>query len=420
MKSELKLIDGYLDELLDQPIPADVLEEFLIYPKQGFIKEYIETVTKTTDSPKIFHLFAAYALLSAVVGNRVYIPFGSNEIHCNVWAVVIAPSSLFRKTTALSIPRGYLWNQDYSKEKVLPSEFTPEALITTLEQNPEGILFCSEFGGFLSIMNKDYMQGTKELLTDLYDSPQLYIRKLKNSEYTIEQPALSIFGATTLNWFADRVKENDWHGGFLNRFLFVPATKKEKTLAWPEPPDPEGVKFIKNHLGKVNRFLDGKRLAIDDRHVKPVYIEWVNRFERQAGHSEELSGFLARLEVYVLKFAALNALTSDNPSVVPTKEHIEHAIRIVEWVYQSTTRLFSEEISFNPEEKMEKKILSLLEKEPQGLSQSALIKKVQGRNTYKWTKQIIQNLQEQGRIAPNKIPSGKQGGSPVTVFQLTS
>lgn len=402
MRANFKVVDGLLNEIEGKPIDIGTLEKDLIFPDSGFIKNYIDIVSETTDAPKVFHLFGAYSLLSAIAGNLVYIPFGHSELNLNVWVVLIAPSSLFRKTTALTTARSYLWSNDFSKSLVLPNEFSPEAFVSGLQNNPTGTLFVSEFGGFLSMLQKDYMSSTKELLTDLYDSPKRYIRKLKNHTVEIENPAISIFGATTLNWLLDRIKENDWQGGFLTRFLFVPVTVKEKTIAWPKSPSFKQTTILNNQLKNIYEYLNNKRQVLDSKEIKKPFESWATRFEEQVAGNEQITPFAARLEIYALKLAALNALAKDIPSLVPTADDLRHAARVIEFIYQSTAKLFEEEISFNPEEKVEKKIIKVLSGNPEGLTQTELIKAVQGRNKYKWVKQIIENLEEQSQIQPEK------------------
>lgn len=81
------------------------------------------------------------------------------------------------------------------------------------------------------------MAGLKGLLTDLYDCPPRFTRKLKKGEFVIENGFLSLIGASTIDWLINGLREGDIRGGFLGRFLYFIASKKMKSLPIPPKPD---------------------------------------------------------------------------------------------------------------------------------------------------------------------------------------
>ena len=48
----------------------------------------------------------------------------------------------------------------------LPSDFSREALLDSVSENPTGVLEIDEFGGFLARASRDYMSGVKTIGAD--------------------------------------------------------------------------------------------------------------------------------------------------------------------------------------------------------------------------------------------------------------
>jgi len=130
-----------------------------------------------------------------------------------------------RKSTALYQGKRLL---RYSVAKaILADDFTPEKLASILQDNAAGLLVVSEFTRLLDMLNRDYNAGLRQMLTELYDSPDKWvIERRKEKKRCIENAAISLLGATTLDWLEERVKARDLRGGFLARFLFLPAIER--------------------------------------------------------------------------------------------------------------------------------------------------------------------------------------------------
>ena len=109
---------------------------------------------------------------------------------------------------------------------ILPNDFSREKLIENLGKQPAGIFPVYEFGEFMSKFNRDYMLGVKEFLADLWDSPSQYKRSLKGCDVTINNPAISLLGATTIEWLEDKLTQSDLRGGFFPEYFSYPPEKR--------------------------------------------------------------------------------------------------------------------------------------------------------------------------------------------------
>src|SRR3990167_5799800 len=200
----------------------------------NFVEAYVQYAEQFTDSPPILHHRVALSVLSTVINRNVWLSQGHKKIYPNLWMLIIAPSSFYRKSYTLSIGEDLVREIDTSL--VLPREFSHEKLIESLQEQPHGMLIFYEFKTFMGLMERDYMSGTKSLITELYDCPLLYDRKtIKGGTTSIREPFLNILAASTMDWFVSSIKDDDMAGGFLPRFLIVTAPKKDKILPFQPP-----------------------------------------------------------------------------------------------------------------------------------------------------------------------------------------
>ena len=69
------------------------------------LARWMDLTKETTDAPDEFLAASGLQLISSVLGNQSHIMFGSSKINPHLWMVLVAPSSYYRKTTALNLTR---------------------------------------------------------------------------------------------------------------------------------------------------------------------------------------------------------------------------------------------------------------------------------------------------------------------------
>ncbi len=367
-KKSTKMLAIELERIYCRETSADL---DLALPESGILKNYIEYSSESTDAPEHYHIFGGISTVSAVVGRRVYFHgYGGKNLYLNTWVVILAPSSLYRKSTVLGIAKSILYSVQPSL--VSPSEFTPEGFLSHLKENPQSVIFWSEFAGILSQMERNYMLGSKELLTELYDCPDIYERKLKAGVIKVEKPYVSIFAGSTLDWLNSKLKEGDIRGGFLNRFIPVPPGKKSKTYAFPPQPN----NALRTQLVAELTELQQISGPADFTMVRPEYEKWYINYEQGLGNLrnvQNLSGFLTRLTEYTLKFAIIFQL-GENKGLTISSENLERAILLTEYLKRNIVSLVNEELSFTPAARERKKLLELIPAEPGHINRSVLTK----------------------------------------------
>jgi hypothetical protein len=324
-------------------------------PDEGWLAEYLRAVTPLTDAPVEFHLASGLAALSATIGNRLWAQHWGQNVFPHLWTVLVAPSSFWRKSTSISQAERLL--SEAAPDAVYPSDFSREKFLRILAKDPAGMLTLKEFGGFLATLGRDYMGGMKENLTELYDGPDLFKRSLQSDTIEIKRPAITLLGATTLDWLEGRITEGDLQGGFLARFLFVTAREKASSKGLTG-----GMAYeVRMRLRDALHDLHG-RAPMEVKYSPEAaeqLDEWMQGWEAevtQTSHRADLSGFAVRLQTYAVKLAMLYRVSAVAFEDVTDEHHVDavsvtQAIAYCRVLWSSVASLIDEKIAITKEAK---------------------------------------------------------------------
>jgi len=276
----------------------------LALPEDGWLGDYVRAVTPLTDAPVEFHLVSGLSAIAAAIGNRLYAEHWGQNVFPHLWAVLVAPSSFWRKSTSINQAETLL--RAAAEKQSYPSDFSREKLLGLLADQPSGMLTVKEFGGFLAALGRDYNAGTKETLTELYDGPDLYVRALQTKVVQIKRPALTLLGATTLDWLENKIVDGDLASGFLPRFLWVTAREKASGKGLTAGMDP--VLKVRLTTGLHSISEGAERMVEYEPDAHALLDDWMQGWETEAtksGHRADLSGFAVRLQTYAVKLSML-------------------------------------------------------------------------------------------------------------------
>jgi len=195
-----------------------------------FLKNYLELADKVTDANPGAKLTAFLTVIACNIGNRVYMNNIGGRVFCNIWSIIIGPSSVSRKTTVLGLARSTMHPfeeeldklnvKDFEKETIWLSNVTSAKLLSLLSTNPNRLFFHNEISGFLGEMSKQYNQGMKQKITEIFDGVSVSNLNMERCE-RIKNPALSILAASTESWFYPQLgSKSEQLSGFMQRFLY--------------------------------------------------------------------------------------------------------------------------------------------------------------------------------------------------------
>jgi len=366
-------------------------------PTKGLLREYVDFASPLTDAPGGYHLAVGLTVLAALLGNRVSIPFGARRLFPNLYVTLLGRSTFSRKTTSIAIGQKIL--DHFESVANLPSEFSPEAFLDRLGKSPAGLLVYPELARALTTFRRDYMSGMVERLTELYDCPPVYSRELRGRTFSIEQPAVSILAASTVEWLAKTMGEDDVRGGFFPRFVFVPEGQQPQHLAIPPEPDAQ----VEQHLVQGLSRLVNLRGKADLTVVRGIYQDWYRKlvtslYARDDG--DALSSFAGRLCVTALKLALLYHVAEADDLVI-SPEALQRALSFVGWVQETTASLLQDGLALGRWDKDRKRILGKIRARP-GIPHSALLRA--SHLPARGLREIVATLEEEGSIVaqPNE------------------
>src|SRR4030095_15244196 len=197
-------------------------------PKQDlpltFIDEYTEWAHSITDAPPQYHRATGVMILSTILTPHITLPTSYGTIVPNVWMMVLAGTTLTRKSTSLDIARGLL--NDVLEDYMLATDGTPEGLLTELayRDNKVSVFHRDEITGFIgAVGSKQYYAGLLECFTRLYDG-QPETRILRRERIEIRHPYLLFMGGGIKTKMEEIVGMEYIRLGFLPRFIFVTGT----------------------------------------------------------------------------------------------------------------------------------------------------------------------------------------------------
>ena len=294
----------------------------------GFLKSFVDYAKEQTDSPEKFLLMSGLIALAGAVGNRIWVRAWGQRIFPNIWVLLIAPSGIYRKNTAIDLGLNLL--RKASEGRLAPADFSREAWLDGLKVNPSQVMVSKEFGELLTKLSRDYMAGTKETLTDLFTSVPVYERVTKGGGIVkIEWPCISLIGGSSLIWLQERLKNSDFEGGFMARFLIVTATQKNGWLGIRPFRDETLEDTLVEYLRKLDNRETGS-ISIDE--IEGEYNMWLMKYENsltQGRIPSVCEGFASRMGTFCLKLSMLFELSNNPDATVISPESFDKAIMLL-------------------------------------------------------------------------------------------
>jgi hypothetical protein len=417
-----------------------------------WLDEYVDWASHAAnETPLRFHEGAGLWLAALAIGRRLYIhtPW-RQKVHPNLYIMLVAVSTYYRKSAGLNLAHDLA--RAAMPHMILPQPGSPEAFMSMLggvlppnfeeipahdrERLMKGNRFAAQRGiirdelsALFKSMGRDYMQGLKELIMQLYDCPD-YLDSHTNNRglVVIRDAALSILGAATPAELSVSLSVNDWYNGALARFVLLTPepdyaereAAREATMpeglarglrqlheALPAPPKPEAI-------GEVPGIESWSLVATDLWAPMHAYERALR--EMTAPNSpldDRLRTVYGRLHVQALKVAIILAALdwvalSDRKQSRPvvSAAHWYRAQQIVETWRASAHRLLHD-LGESEEARLEMRILRLLSGQTGGLSVRSIYRTL--RSPRKPVIEALKALEMDGRVVQDYERRGDRG-----------
>jgi len=307
----------------------DAEYKFVSATSNEFVERYIVWRASTNDAPLEYAEAHAVATLAAIAGPRMRIPLREKPrpLACNLNIVLVGPSTLSRKSDVQSHTQVQL--QNLIPEAILNAPGSAEGFVQDLARHQErgAVLFIDELAWwFAGIKRKTYLAEMKGYVMRAYDGSTISRRNRSKTRHDgegtalavedcdlAEEPCLSIFGTSTPERLAQVSTMEDVDDGWWPRWIIV----------WPEgrppmrpmgPPD-AAVEVLRSEIAAELRAID-ERLgagvqAFLNEHAWQAANGAFQRMEQASLDEPEFGPFISRMELRLLKLAALLALADD-------------------------------------------------------------------------------------------------------------
>jgi hypothetical protein len=240
--------------------------------------------------------------------------------------------------------------------KSIVSDFTVEALISIMVNNPRGLLvYADELAGFIKNFNR-YNKGSDQefWLSNFSNKPIISDRK-GSSPIFIENPFISILGAIQPVVLEEMAKDGRGTNGFMDRFIFA-YPDDLKVIEWQEGELDEQI--ISGYSRIIRNILD-KELNIDqDRNITPKVLRYSaeaykvlknwqkhNADLSNQADKEELSGIYSKLELYAIRFSLILQVlywsASEDDLICINTKAVESAIKLTEYFRVTSEKVYN-------------------------------------------------------------------------------
>jgi hypothetical protein len=411
--------------------------------------EYLVAVSPMT--PATFLTSAGIVLGSMTIARRLKLPMPFGDVFPNLFVAWIAPTTLYRKTTAYSKVRTIA--RETIPHLLASQDATPESLIADMAgREPTNVdsfddrerdewlrervyaaqkgMFLDEMSSLLNGAGRDYQAGQIEALMRFYDCDPHYVRSTRGQgRITVRNASLSMLGVSTPSAVAPHVRgESLWANGWWPRFALL--SPEDERPAWVEPRHAEISSRIPNRIRTLDAQLGAPTYPepVSARSVvlgPGVHEAW-GRYNKATSFDlitseldERLWGAYGRLAAQVLKVAMILVALDwkEGPAPIIAMIHLARAIHIVEDWRASAHRTLRVATRTSVKKLQLRLYAAIARAEPQGETMRDLCK---GHNDQSVDdiEDALRQMEVAGEIV--RVPSkpGPKGGRPTERFRI--
>jgi hypothetical protein len=411
-------MEAHKDDYVEKALVTDE-ERLAVQSEESFVERYIEWAKSLGDAAPQYHQAGAFIALSALLAGSVELPTSFGTMKPNLWFMILADTTLTRKSTAMDIAMDLVTEID--ENVVMATDGSLEGMLTSLSTRAgqPSVFLRDEFSGLLEmITKKDYYAGMPETLTKLYDG-KMQKRVLRKESIEVKDPCLLVFAGGIKNKVTGLLSFEHVSSGFMPRFIFITAESdltRVKPLGPPTDWTDDTRVAIKDELTDLYTYynqtmqmvITGSSIKVNSRkkfQAKLTQAAWAryNAIETQmldsgvnSERSEIMTPVYDRLSKSILKAAILLACSrqKNDPVVVEESDVVRAA------VYGESWRMYVREVMDNVGkgnvERQYDNIVRMVQRKP-GMSRSALMQSYH--LSARDTTSILDTLEQRGLIS---------------------
>ncbi len=247
-------------------------------------------------------------------------------------------------------------------EKVLLSDYTPEALTNVHKNNKRGIgIYVDELAGWIKNFNR-YNNGSEiEFWLSNWSGKPINIDRKKDEPVYIPHSFISVAGTIQNSLLKELAKDNRNQNGFIDRILFVMPDNLQKQH-WNEKELPIQINDLWQQ--KVSDLLN-LPCSFDGTTIKPKVLEFsidakklLFSWQQQNtdlcnnAESEAIGSMYSKMDMYIVRFALIleilkGACNDITPDLIGT-ESVDGAIKLTEYFKNTALKVHGIINNFKP------------------------------------------------------------------------
>lgn len=305
--------------------------------KKSWIQEYLK-YTSGQESPELFHLWCGVTVMAGALRRNVKIRFGAGYIFPNFYTVLVSPTGICRKQSALDESTDML--REVDGIKILHERATPEGIIKYMRFesvkkrevdgkpiiDEECVVFlqASELANFIGASS--YAEDLRGLMTGLWSNHTNwdYTTQSRGKE-ALKNVNMNFLGASNPEWLAKGFVEDSFGGGFIGRIIFIYQNQRIK-VPWPEK-TPEQISLRNLLVMDLQHIATLHGTFKVTPKAREFFTTWYMSFEPDM--SGRMVGYLQRKHVHMLKLSMILSI-AENDVLIIEEGHIKAAKMFLE------------------------------------------------------------------------------------------
>ena len=328
--------------------------------RSDFVTKYVNLLCRITDSPKEFQEAAALFLLSTAVGRKwIFRSLPETSVFggklesgkpLNLWFIILGKSRITRKTSGVLRHVEDICKKVFGDHRLISAVFTPEALIKEMSQKsmpsaaaePETVCawISDEIAWFFQHLKKknSYMMSADAFLSRIYDGNTYSRSTIGRGKETIWNPYLTCLLAST-TYLPVLFDELQLRLGFMNRFIYVIAERKERKPLRTEPLTEVEQRMVEEILDFLKALSERRQVVMLQmtEEAKELYDAFEEEIENRIAN-EDLGvkeGYFGNLPNIVVRLSCLYRISRMTPHEIRSyskpflfveKQDVERAI----------------------------------------------------------------------------------------------
>jgi len=299
--------------------------------------------TENSEPPLAYHTWCGLSMIAAALQRKVYLKWGFEKIHPNLFVILVGPSGRARKGVALGIAKAILVK--VPSLAVAPESSTREAIISAMKravsnyQDPsDGTIkfhcsltaFSEELSVFLGQNDIKFLAN----LTDWYDSKDTWnYETVGRGRDSLQGLCFNLLGATAPDWLQSMLPQEAVGGGFTSRIIFVVEDKKGKSIPKHQLTNDEleMEEALTRDLERISQLAGAFTFTQDG---EDAYVDWYTEQDkllaagRAAVDDPRFAGYCERRATHIRKIMMLMSASRGDDLMI-SKDDFDRALSVM-------------------------------------------------------------------------------------------